>query len=457
MSIEKQIPRADEAERAVIGSILIGQNVDDCDIAPEDFYDPGHACLMSLFRRLQAAGEKIDPVLVVGKLRESGKFDFVGGSVGLKRLGEGTPYSANLRHYAQQVREAAIKRRVIYAADEISRAGFESETASEAVERAERTVFELAEHGTSDREPRPASDFINSTLEELDARIRGDATTLSTGLVDLDQHSGGMNAGELIILAGRTAMGKTALAVNIAANVADSGKPVLFCSLEMSAVEIGARLISAAAEVDGAKIQAGKLSESQRSRIVKSAKQIAGAPLTIDDAPARTVSAIASIARRHKRRNGLELLVVDYLQLVSSEGRRESRVVEVGEITRRLKALSGELRVPVLVLSQLNRATESNQGRRPMLSNLRESGSIEQDANQVWFCHRAGYYDDSKPGSDAEIIVAKRRSGPPGVANVHWDGRYTRFRNRALKRQQEAAAFRDADGATFHDFSNSFS
>lgn len=456
MKILNHVPRADEAELAVIGSLLTDpRRIDDVDLSPDDFFVDACQIVFELISDLHDGNRVIDVTLVVGSLRESGQLEKIGGAVAIKRMGDAATTSSNVIHYAAAVREASLRRQLMRAGESVIDAAYECDDATEAIERAERAVFGLAEHGINEDSVKDAKTAATAALDRIDARIRGDGAGLSTGIKTLDRKGGGLRPGEVTILAAPTSMGKTALAVNIAEHVALHLKqPVLYSSREMSEAEITERLFCSIAGVDSQRLQDCDIDEDERSRIADAAEVVSASPIWIDDASTRTVSALARIARRQKRQTGLALLIVDYLQLMSAELTREQRVNQVADMSRRLKALARELKVPVLCLAQLNRATEGNEGKRPRLSNLRESGSIEQDADAVWFVYRPSYYarsiGDHTEGDPTEIVIAKRRNGPLGCANVLWFGRTMQFRDQA------PAGFDpgEASGVAFHDFSD---
>ena len=289
------------------------------------------------------------------------------------------------------------------------------------------------------------SDVLHAAMDRMDARMRGELTegAVETGLTDFDTMTGGLHNGELIILAARPSMGKTALAMNMAEHAAIEGQaPTLFVSLEMSAIELADRMLCSLARVNGHRLRNGTISSDDHTRLIEKANEISEAPLFVDDSPSRTVSEIAAAARRISRRHGsLGLIVIDYLQLIEPDNPRDPRQEQVAKIARRLKGMARELEVPMLCLSQLNRQAEDGKDHRPKLSHLRESGAIEQDADVVMFVHREEYYhrgeDKAQYAGQAEIIIAKQRNGPVGDVQLTWEADYTRFSTRAPDRHSE--------------------
>jgi replicative DNA helicase len=317
---------------------------------------------------------------------------------------------------------------------------------------AEQKVFSIRESRQSNNLASIDQVLIDA-MDRLDARVRGEQQegTVESGFTDLDAKTGGLHASELVILAARPSMGKTAFAMNIAENVVTrSRKPVLFVSLEMAAIELIERMLCSVARVNGHRLRNGTLSGDDRKRVVQIAGELSSVPLFVDDSPTRNVSEIAGAARRIKRREGeLGLIVIDYLQLIQPDNSNDARQEQVAKMARRLKGLARELKTPILCLSQLNRQAEDSRDHRPKLSHLRESGAIEQDADVVMFVHRESYYKKGQPDeevnqNEALIIIEKQRNGPTGDVELHWEGNFTRFSNRAPERYSEFDDFPEA-------------
>jgi len=347
------------------------------------------------------------------------------------------------------VRSKATYRRLIEAGTSILRDAYEgSLDAKELVSQAEQRVFQIQDERSSNSAD-TIGDLLTQAMERIDARLKGVHTEggVDTHFTDYDSMSGGLHNGELVILAARPSMGKTAFAMNIAENVVLKNRvPVLFVSLEMSGIELADRLLCSVARVNGHRLRNGTISQEDRQRLVKKAIEISHAPLFVDDSPSRTVSEIAAVARRIKQREKrLGLIVIDYLQLIEPDNSKDPRQEQVAKIARRLKTLAREQQVPVLCLAQLNRQAEDSRDHRPRLSHLRESGAIEQDADVVMFVHREEYYHRAEEASQyagqAEIIIAKQRNGPVGEVELIWEKEFTRFQDKAPERLSEFDQF----------------
>jgi replicative DNA helicase len=430
-----------DAERAVLGSILIKPDV--CDdvalvVRPEDFFDEAHQILYRHLLELHNGGKRIDTTIVLEKLRTQGDLDRIGGPPLLADLLEAVPHAAHATHYAQIVRDKALLRNLIDAGTDILRDAYdESDEPRQLLSRAEERIFAILEERSS-ADAQPIATVLEDVMVRMDARMKHEHAIggVETGFTDLDTLCGGLHNSELIILAARPSMGKTALAMNIAEHVAIGlRQPVLFVSLEMACLELADRLLCSSAQVNGHRLRNGTISQEDRRRLVQKSAEIGTAPLYIDDTPGRTLTEIAAVARRLKRRGGgLSLVVIDYLQLIEPDNPRDPRQEQVARIARRLKMMSRELNVPVLCLAQLNRQAEASRDNRPRLNHLRESGAIEQDADVVMFVHREEYYqtnaeDKERVKGQAEIIVAKQRNGPTDDIKLLWQQDYTRFVN----------------------------
>jgi replicative DNA helicase len=456
--LQRQPPFDLEAEMGVLGSILLLPEVCD-DIASllraDDFYDDANRCLYQHVRDMYDSGEKIDSTLLVSRLRTSGDYDKVGGLAYLGKLSIAVPNAAHAAYYAQIVNEKATYRKLIEASTEILRDAYDQQMESrELVAQAEQKVFAIME-GRSTKHASSINDILHQSMDRMEARLNGTYVDsgCETGFTDFDTMTGGLHNGELIILAARPSMGKTALAMNISENVAlQNQQPALFVSLEMSGIELADRMLCSLSRVNGHKLRSGTIGNDDRQRLVQKANEISKSPFYVDDSPSRTVSEIAAAARRIQRRmGGLNLIVIDYLQLIEPDNSRDPRQEQVAKIARRLKGLAREMKVPVLCLSQLNRQAEDSKDHKPKLSHLRESGAIEQDADVVMFVHREEYYhrgeERAQYAGQAEIIIAKQRNGPVGEVPLTWEADYTRFLDRAPDRHSEFDDYSSYSGA----------
>jgi replicative DNA helicase len=450
--LDRQPPRNLEAERGVLGSILIKPDV--CDdvaliIRPDDFYDDANRTLYTHMRSMHDEGRKIDLTLLVDRLKVAGDFELAGGTVYLAELMQSVPTAAHAVYYAQIVRDKSTLRSLIHSSTEILRDAYDDSCESrEMLSRAEQKIFAiLDERGAGNLSN--ISDILQEAMVRIDARMKREHAIggIETGFRDFDSMTGGLHDSELIILAARPSMGKTALALNIAEHVSlGTQTPVLFVSLEMSSVELADRVLCSIARVNGQRLRNGTISNEDRRALVEKAAELSQAPLFVDDTPSRTMTEIAAAARRLKRKSGLGLIIIDYLQLIEPDNQKDPRQEQVARIARRLKGLARELKVPVLCLAQLNRQAEASKDNKPRLSHLRESGAIEQDADVVMFVHREEYYqtdDESRArcAGQAEIIVSKQRNGPIGDVKLAWLKDFTRFVDVAHKSYDEFEAF----------------
>lgn len=446
--LARQPPFDLEAEMGVLGSVLLLPEACD-DIASilreDDFYDDANRLLYTHMREMYDTGQKIDPTLLVSRLKTADDLEKVGGVAYLGKLSIAVPNAAHAAYYAQIVAEKATLRKLIEAGTEILKDAYDQNgEPRELVAQAEQKVFAIMD-GRSSQQAASIKDILHQSMDRMEARLAGTYSDggAETGFTDFDTMTGGLHNGELIILAARPSMGKTALAMNIAENVAlQNQQPTLFVSLEMSGIELADRMLCSLARVSGHRLRNGTISSDDRNRLVQMANQISESPFYVDDSPSRTVSEIAAAGRRILRRNGaLSLIVIDYLQLIEPDNSRDPRQEQVAKIARRLKGLARELKVPVLCLSQLNRQAEEGKDHRPRLSHLRESGAIEQDADVVMFVHREEYYhrgeEKAQFAGQAEIIIAKQRNGPIGDVALTWEGDFTRFLDRAPDRHSE--------------------
>ncbi|MEY2565519.1 MAG: replicative helicase [Actinomycetota bacterium] len=427
-----------EAEESLLGAMLLSRDaiasaVETC--SADDFYKPAHGHIFEAITNLYGHGEPADPVTVADELRRADLLEAIGGVGILSSLQANTPATSNAARYARIVEEHALLRRLIGVAGEIAEMGYSvPEDIAQVVDEAETLVFKVAQRRVADT-LKPIKELLEESLDRLEALFdRGEAITgVPTGYVDLDEQLAGLQPSNLLIVGARPGMGKTSFALGMVANAAmEAQTPVLFFSLEMSHSEISQRLLCAEARVDATRMRNGRLHESDWPKITHAIGRLAEAPIFIDDNPNVTVMDIRAKARRMKSRDGLGLVVVDYLQLMSGRARAENRQVEVSEISRSLKILARELEVPVVALSQLSRNLEMRADKRPVLADLRESGSLEQDADVVMFIYRDELYDpESSDRGTAEVIVAKHRNGPTGKTQLAFLDHYTRFANMA--------------------------
>ena len=449
---DRDRPANVDAERAILGSILLKPDVCD-DIAllvrVEDFFDEAHQILYRHLLELHDSGKRVDATIVLERLRTKGDLERIGGAVTLSEVIESVPHAAHAAHYAQIVRDKSMLRSLIEAGTDILRDAYDAaDEPRQLLARAEERIFAILERRSS-AEAKPIQAVLEDVMVRMDARMKHEHAIggVETGFTDLDSLCGGLHNSELVILAARPSMGKTAFAMNIAEHVSiNLRQPVLFVSLEMACLELADRLLCSAAQVNGHRLRNGTISQEDRRRLVQKSAEIGTAPLYIDDTPGRTLTEIAAVARRLKRKNGLGLVVIDYLQLIEPDNPRDPRQEQVARIARRLKTMCRELDIPVLCLAQLNRQAEVSRDNRPRLNHLRESGAIEQDADVVMFVHREEYYqtndeDRERVKGSAEIIIAKQRNGPIGDVKLLWQHDYTRFVNLEHRPYDEFEAF----------------
>lgn len=455
--LDRQPPCNLEAERGVLGSILLLPIVCD-DVAlvlrPDDFYDDANRVLYSHMLEMHDAGRRIDTTLLVERLKNGGQYDLIGGGAYLAEVLQSVPTAANATHYAGIVKNKSTLRSLIHSSTEILRDAYdESDDPRELLARAEQKIFAiLDQRGTGEMATIRA--ILQDAMVRIDARMKREHAIggLETGFRDFDALTGGLHDSELIVLAARPGMGKTALALNIAEHTSlVLGIGTLFVSLEMSSVELADRMLCSAAEVNGQRLRNGTISNDDRRKLVEKAAEMSPAPLHVDDTPSRTITEIAACARRLKRKSGLGLVIIDYLQLIEPDNPRDPRQEQVAKIARRLKGLARELKLPVLCLAQLNRQAEASRDNKPRLSHLRESGAIEQDADVVMFVHREEYFlseeeDRKKAAGQADLIIAKQRNGPTGDIQLTWHRDFTRFRDSTLRPYDEFETYNAADG-----------
>ena len=474
------LPHSIEAEQQVLGTLLTNNDVFDriaSVIGPTDFFDPVHARIFEVCAARIQKNALASPVTLKAFLEGEEGLRALGGPAYLVRLAGAAISGFAARDYAQLIRDLAVRRELIRLGREVSEKAARvavEETPAEQIVEAEAALYKIAEAGKADGGFQSFLRAVTDAVQAANAAYQRDGglAGIATGLVDLDKKLGGLHKSDLLILAGRPSMGKTSLATNIAFNIAKAyrkgrlpdgtegavnGGVVGFFSLEMSAEQLAARVLSEASEVPSEQIRRGDMTEGEFRRFVEAAKDLEACPLFIDDTAALPIHQLAARARRLKRTHGLDVMVVDYLQLVRPASAKDSRVNEVSEITQGLKAIAKELDIPVVALSQLSRQVENREDKRPQLSDLRESGSIEQDADVVMFVFREEYYKEREKPSEheldkmalwqtemerlhgkAEVIIGKQRHGPIGTVELSFEGRFTRFGNLAKAWQGEA-------------------
>ena len=443
VSLGEQIavpPNSVEAEQALLGGLMLDNQAWDkvADrVSEADFYRPDHRLIFVAIKELANRNEPRDAVTLSEYLERREQLTEVGGLGYLGTLAKDTPSAANVIAYADIVRERGLLRELIEAGNEIAASAYRTEgrLAKDLVDDAERRVFEIAQRG----ERRGAgfvklSDVLPDAVNHLDTlhQAKGDITGVPSGFKEFDQLTAGLQKGDLVVIAGRPSMGKTSMAMNIAENAAFNKLhlPTAIFSMEMSTEQLAFRLISSLGQVNQSHLRNGRFSDDDWPRINGAIQQMGEAPLFIDDSAALTPTDLRARARRLKREHGLELIVVDYLQLMAVPGTKENRATEISEISRSLKALAKELQLPIIALSQLNRSVEQRTNKKPVMSDLRESGAIEQDADVIVFIYREEVYDADTPRKGiAEINVAKQRNGPTGEFRLTFRGEFTRFDN----------------------------
>ena len=438
MDLGKVPPHDVEAEQAVIGSMLTDMEAVISSIEvlkPEDFYREDNKLIYTAMVNLYTRSEPIDLITVKSELESMGKFDQVGGIEYLAELPEKVPTTANASKYIKIVEEKSTLRRLIKAANEIIELGYDpTEDLEDIMEGAEKKIFNLMQDKNQKGYTAIKDVLVDSftNLEELYNR-KQHITGVPTGFIDLDYRTAGLHGSEFILIAARPAMGKSAFVLNIAANAAlKANVPVAIFSLEMSKEQMVNRMLCSEAMVDSNKVRTGKLEEEDWAKLAEAIGPLSEAEIYIDDTPGISITEIRARCRKLKLEKNIGLVIIDYLQLVQGSSKRAlgSREQEIAEISRSLKILAKELDVPVIALSQLSRAVEQRPDHRPMLSDLRESGSIEQDADIVMFLYRDDYYnEDSEKKDIAEVIIAKQRSGSTGTVDLRWMGSYTKFVN----------------------------
>ena len=460
---DNQQPSNIEAEQALLGSVLVNNDIIDeisTLVKPHIFYDPGHIKIYEVIESLNNKGMIANPITLKNFFEKDGMLNDVGGTEYLVKLTRFSGSTKQAIDYAKIIHEMYLRRELVQISNKLSsdtmNASSEEQNAENIIETTEKSLFDLAERGSFSQSFLKFNQALDQTIEMATLAMKNDQGIVGvpTGLKDLDEKLGGLHKSDLIIIAGRPSMGKTALATNIAYNAAQNlfkrqeKSSVAFFSLEMSSEQLSTRILSEQARIKSDDIRRGKVTEEEVNRYIETSRNIYELPLYIDETPAITIATLSNRARRIKRLFGLSLIVVDYIQLMRSNSfKNEGRVQEISEITQGLKALAKELSIPILALSQLSRAVEQRDDKQPQLADLRESGSIEQDADVVMFVYREAYYLERKQpklGSIehaewqskmndvnglADIIIGKQRHGPTGTIKVEFEGIYTKFKD----------------------------
>ncbi len=437
--IERIPPHNDEAERSVLGSALLDKDAlfDVVELlTADDFYNEAHKEIFKAVTDLYRKSAPVDVLTVSEELKKRNSLEMVGGRAYIAALSADVPSTSNAAEYAKIISNKASLRRLINTAGDIMQTSYDENLETNAIlDMAEREIFEIAQKGQKS-DFSHIKDVLLENINIIDkmSQMEGNLTGITTGFRDLDQLTSGLHRSDLIILAARPAMGKTAFALSVAQGAAiKGGASVMIFSMEMSKEQLGQRLLSMESRIEMQSLKTGKLERKDWDQINMALDTLSRANINIDDTPGISIMEMKNKCRRLKAEKGLDLIVIDYLQLMSIEGKKtESRTQEISQLSRSLKLLARELDCPVIVLSQLSRAVESRPNKRPMLSDLRESGSIEQDADIVIFLYRDEYYnpETDKPG-ECEVIVSKHRSGPTGTVDVTWLGKYTRFADKS--------------------------
>ena len=438
-------PHSIEAEQSVLGGLLLSGLSNDSSawdtiadkVVETDFYRQDHRLIFRAIADLAEDNKPLDLITVSEWLKQRNELENAGGFVYLATMAKDTPSAANIKAYAEIVREKSILRQLISVGTGIADSAFNSQgrASKELLDEAEQKVFKIAEHGSKQGQVfKPLKKLLKVTLEHIEelSKINTNITGVSTGYTDLDEMTSGLQKGDLVIVAGRPSMGKTTFSMNIAEYAAAHKKlPTAIFSMEMPAEQLTLRMLSSMGRVDQHRLRTGKLTDEDWPRVATAVKIFSDVPMFIDDSPALSPTEVRARARRLMREHGqLGLIVLDYLQLMQTGAATENRATEISEISRSLKALAKELSVPVIALSQLNRSLEQRPNKRPVMSDLRESGAIEQDADIIIFIYRDEVYNPESPDKGtAEIIIAKQRNGPIGTCRLTFLGKYTRFEN----------------------------
>jgi replicative DNA helicase len=432
-------PHSIEAEQAILGGLFLDQQAWSKiaeHLSSDDFYRRDHQLIFKAIARLDSDSKPFDLVTVAEWLENNQQLDDAGGLSYLAALADSTPGASNIKTYAEIVRNRSILRQLIRATTEISDTIFNpmGRSSNEILDYAEQTIFQIAEQESRGRKNYSSiKDLLVDALDRIDELYhkKSHITGVASGFSDFDRQTAGLQKSDLIIVAGRPSMGKTAFAINLAENaIIKDGLSVAVFSMEMSGEQLSMRMMSSLGRIDQHKVRTGRLEDEDWPRLTSAVEILKDAKLYIDDTPALTPAELRARCRRLSREHGLDMVIVDYLQLMQVPGTKENRATEISEISRSLKAMAKELNIPVIALSQLNRSLEQRPNKRPVMSDLRESGAIEQDADVIVFIYRDEVYDDESPDKGiAEIIIGKQRNGPIGTIRLSFLGRFTRFEN----------------------------
>mgnify|MGYP004659976881 FL=1 len=434
--VNKVQPNDTLAEQAVLGSMLVSKDAVQAAVEvlkPEDFYREDNKEIYAAMMDIYSVGKEIDMITVTEQLKLRGTLERVGGTQNLATLIDNVPTTSNIERYVEIVEQKATSRNLIKVTSDIMKVSYaQTEELDAIIEQAEKGIFDLAQNRNS-KSYSGMKEILVNTLDSIEKMYQNKEklSGMESGFIDLDEKISGLNDSDLIIVAARPAMGKSAFVLNIASYVAMPDKvPVMIFNLEMSKEQLVKRMLSSESEIDSMKINNANLEQDDWIKMADASNRLADVPIYIDDTPVLTPSEIRAKCRKAKLEKNIGLIIIDYLQLMESKTANGSRQQEISEISRGLKILAKELNVPVIALSQLSRATEARADHRPMLSDLRESGSIEQDADIVMFLHREDYYDkETEKKNVAEVIVAKNRHGETGTVELAWLGKYTKFAN----------------------------
>ncbi len=443
----KMQPHSIEAEQSVLGGLMLANDAWDSVaelVVSSDFYRPSHRSIFRQMARLVEANQPIDVVTLADALDNSAELDGAGGLVYLAELAKNTPSASNIRAYAKVVNERSNLRSLIEAAQGIAESGFnpDGRNSGELIDEAERMIMQISEQGPKSGGPQEVNPLLKKAVDRIDELFNSDGniTGLSTGYMDIDEKTSGLQPSDLVIVAGRPSMGKTAFAMNLVEHaVLNQDKPILVFSMEMPADQLIIRMLSSIGKIDQTRIRNGRLESEDWPKLSAAVSKLKDRPLFIDDTPALTPTEIRSRARRVMRDSGqLGMIMIDYMQLMQVAGSNEGRTAEISEISRSLKAIAKEFNCPMVALSQLNRSLEQRPNKRPINSDLRESGAIEQDADVIMFIYRDEVYNEESPDKGvAEIIIGKQRNGPIGTSRLAFVGQYTRFENLARQAYEQ--------------------
>lgn len=436
IQLKRVMPNSIEAEMSVIGSMLVNKeaiSIASEMISGDDFYSKQYGIVFDAMVELNNEGKPVDPVTLQARLKEKDLPPEISGLEYLKEIMDTTPTSVNVKEYARIVKDMSVSRKLIKTMEELTNTCYSGkEKVEDVLEDTEKRIFAITQNRDVD-DYVPIGQVVMNAMDRIEAvyKAKGSVTGQESGFLDLDFKTAGFQNSDLIIIAARPSMGKTAFVLNIADHLAfKRNRAVAIFSLEMSKEQLVNRLFSLESRVDAQHIRNGNLTDAEWKDLIISAGSIGKSRLIIDDTPSISVSELRSKCRKYKSEHGLDMIIIDYLQLMTGSGKADSHQLEISEISRSLKAVAREMGVPVIALSQLSRSVESRPDKRPMLSDLRESGAIEQDADVVMFIYRDDYYhDDTDKKNIAEIIIAKQRNGPTGTVELHWMPELTRFAN----------------------------